>query len=178
MFQANGYDVLYRNGAFKTVGSHKENPLIAPSGVRLRTALDQAIGATLDQGDGRWIITRKYSGYHRPAGIVAGLMVFVPRDSKERTLLLAAVDFFEQVAASYLGAPVDSMLREIEAEQHVCVVCGRHASRLRVTVRDQEVTDPTYLCGFHTRKLSELKPDPVQPIYSWENLNVHQIART
>jgi hypothetical protein len=170
MFQANGYDVLYRDGAFKTVGSHKENPLIAPSGVRLRTALDYAIGATLDEGDGRWIITRKYSGFRRPTGIAAGLMVFVPRETGERTLLLAAVDYFEGIAASYLGAPVDTAYRSIEEDGPKCDTdtCGKKPTWARV-VRMLRFSNSAHFCNDHAEEQKGF-PNPSSSDFFWRRL--------
>ena len=70
----------------------------------------------------------------------------------------------------------DRTLRDYPEEERpldnpTCAVCNRNAIRVRVELCNDQTSKKTYFCECHVHKVSDLHPNPFEPIYSWQSLD-------
>ena len=168
MFQALGFEVSYRKGAFRTKGAWNDSYTI-PTPEQLKDALDWAKRSVSHEGNGQWIITEQPLGLHMDAE----LMVLVPAGNDRHTQLLAAVAYFEKVMAAQLGAPIDTTLRSIEDDRPKCEVCGQKPTWAR-TIRVLKFLDKDHFCSSHAAEQKDFQQKDyrhsVSSNYFWRHL--------
>lgn len=150
-----GYEVVYRDGAFKTPsypsGTRRWNPL--PD--LLLDALELGKNAVLATSEAKWIVIIVECVRHgfRTDNIMAKLVMYIPADADQETELLEALASFEEVVADQLGLPVNTAFRTIEEGGPKCEDCeSRTIDWIRTT---PYAGNERYFCNKHAERQSD-----------------------
>ena len=145
-----GYEVVYRDGAFKTrhhqsVTTHRWSPL--PD--IILDALEFGRDTVLATSEAKWIVIITACVQHgtRTDDILAKLVVYIPADADQERELLEALASFEEVIGEHLGIPVDTAYRSIEGDDLVCVFCGEKPKWRYPSSTGFD----DYACGLHVK---------------------------
>ena len=150
-----GYEVVYRDGAFKQPsypsGTRRWNPL--PD--LLFDALELGKDAVLATSETKWIVIIMECVQHgfRMDDILAKVVVYVPADANQQAELLEALACFEEAIGEHLGLPVDTAYRSIEEGSPKCEDCeSRTITWIRTT---PNAGNERYFCNEHAERQSD-----------------------